>query len=54
METVVQNSTTLVVGETGNFKNLKVLIDGTEEKGLTPTKVESSNKAVASVSAWSI
>ncbi|RID84999.1 hypothetical protein D1953_12670 [Peribacillus asahii] len=47
---VVQNSTKLVVGETGTFQNLKVVIDGTEEKGLVPTKVESSNKAVASVS----
>ncbi|MBX4258422.1 hypothetical protein KTC96_16970 [Clostridium estertheticum] len=46
---VVQKSNTLVVGDTAKINNLKVLIDGTEEKGLAPTKIESSNKAVASI-----
>jgi len=51
---VVQNSTTLRVGETASIKDLKVVIDGKEEKIATPTKVESSNKAVASVASGTI
>lgn len=49
MGSVVLNSAKLVVGDTGSFTQLKVVIDGSEKKVTTNIKVESSNKAVASV-----
>lgn len=48
---VVQNSTNLVVGETGSFTSLKVMMDGSEKKITSGVTVESSNPAVASVDA---